>query len=340
MANQAQQLEQLLRQNGAEVRFVRVNEPYKPDWVADLKGIRSVFRLVPYLYQLSRQIRSSDVVHLLANSGWSWHLFAAPAIWIGWLLKKPVIINYRGGEAETFFERSWRWVIPTLNKGRQVIVPSAFLQRVFARRGMPSEIVPNILDIERFDFKDKKPFDSDAPHLVVTRNLEKIYGVDTVLKAFALIVKKVPQARLTVAGSGPEDETLKQLAASLELSSNVDFCGRLEPTQIVQLYQQADVLLNASRVDNSPNSLIEALASSVPVVSSNVGGIPDLVEHKQSALLVDAEAPEALAEATLQVLNDQGLREKLVEQGKQVALRFDKHSVLDKLAVVYREAMA
>lgn len=339
MANQAQQLEQLLQQNGAQVRFVRVNEPYKPNWIADIKGVRSVFRLLPYLCQLWRQIRRADVVHLLANSGWSWHLFAAPAIWIGWLLKKPVVINYRGGEAETFFERSWRWVLPTLSKSRHVIVPSAFLQRVFARRGMPSEIVPNILDIQRFDFKDDKPFDVDAPHLVVTRNLEKIYGVDIVLKAFALICAKSPGARLTVAGSGPEDKMLKQLASKLEISSCVEFCGRLEPTQIVQLYREADVLLNASRVDNSPNSLIEALASGVPVVSSNVGGIPDLVEHMQSALLVDADAPEALAEATFQVLSDQNLRDKLVEQGKQVALRFDKHSVLEKLAVVYREAM-
>lgn len=339
MANQALQLEQLLRQNGAEVRFVRVNEPYKPGWVADLKGVRSVFRLLPYLYQLWRQIRSSDIVHLLANSGWSWHLFAAPAVWTGWLLKKPVVINYRGGEAETFFERSWRWVLPTINKSRHVIVPSAFLQRVFAKRGMPSDIVPNILDIERFDFKHKKPFDSNSPHLVVTRNLEKIYGVDTVLEAFALILGKFPQARLTVAGSGPEDEALKQLADRLDLSSSVDFCGRLEPDQIIELYREADVLLNASRVDNSPNSLIEALASGVPVVSSNVGGIPDLVEHMQSALLVEAGAPGELAEATLQLLNDQNLREKLIGQGKQVASRFDKHRVLEKLTSVYRQAM-
>lgn len=340
MASQAQQLEHLLQKNGAEVHFVRVNEPYKPSWVADIKGLRSVFRLLPYLYQLWCQISRADVVHLLANSGWSWHLFAVPAVWVGWLLKKPVVINYRGGEAEIFFERSWRWVLPTLNKGRQVIVPSAFLQRVFAKRGVPSDIVPNILDIERFDSKNKKPFDSEAPHLVVTRNLEKIYGVDTILKAFSLIRAAYPLARLTIAGSGPEGEALRQLAACLELSSSVDFCGRLEPTQIVQLYHQADVLLNASRVDNSPNSLIEALASGVPVVSSNVGGIPDLVEHNHSALLVESDAPEALAEATLQVLNDRNLRDKLVKQGKQVALRFDKYSVLDKLATVYQEVVA
>lgn len=335
MANQAQQLVALLEQAGAKVNFVRVNSPYKPACVEKIKGLRALFRLAPYFWQLIQQIRQSDLVHILANSGWSWHLFAAPAVWVGWLLRKPVVINYRGGEAEAFFERSWRWVLPTINKSRAVIVPSAFLQRVFAKRMVPSSVVPNILDLARFQFDDKKPFEAEAPHLVVTRNLEKIYAVDTVLNAFAIVQKQYAGARLTVAGSGPEKSALKTLAETLNLQSSVVFTGRLDPEQIADLYRQADLLLNASTVDNSPNSLIEALASGVPVVSSNVGGIPDLVVDGESALLVPPQQPEQLADAVLQVLGDDALRNNLVQQGKQVALRFDKNKVLDALADSY-----
>ncbi len=335
MANQAKQLVSLLEENGAHVNFVRVNSPYKPRCIESVKGLRALFRLIPYFWQLWCQIRHSDVVHVLANSGWSWHLFAAPAVWMGWLLGKPVVINYRGGEAEAFFERAWRWVLPTINKSRVVIVPSSFLQRVFAKRSVSAGIVPNILDLERFKFDDKQSFEDDEPHLVVTRNLEKIYGVDTVLSAFAIIKKHYPDARLTVAGSGPEEAALKMQAENLSITSSVTFSGRLEPQQVVALYHDADLLLNASTVDNSPNSLIEALASGVPVVSSNVGGIPDLVEDCKSALLVPPQQPEALADAALQLLKDHALRHEFVQQGKLVAERFDKHKVVDSLADVY-----
>lgn len=335
MANQARQLVSLLEENGAQVNFVRVNSPYKPACVERVKGLRALFRLLPYVWQLIKQIRRSELVHVLANSGWSWHLFAAPAVWIGWLMRKPVVINYRGGEAQAFFQRSWRWVSPTINRSRVVTVPSAYLQRVFARRGVPSSIVPNILDLERFQFEDKQLLKGEAPHLVVTRNLEKIYGVDTVLNAFAIIKKQYGAATLTVAGSGPEERALKSLAQKLDIQGSVVFTGRLDADQIADLYHQADLLLNASNVDNSPNSLIEALASGVPVVSSNVGGIPDLVDDGKSALLVPPQQPQALADAALRLLAEQDLREQLVVQGRQVAARFAKPTVLEALADNY-----
>lgn len=340
MANQAQQLVGLLEQAGVHVEFVRVNAPYVPGCVAGIKGLRAVFRLIPYFYNLWHKIRKVDVVHVLANSGWSWHLFAVPAVWMAGLLKKPVVINYRGGEARAFFKKSWPWVGPTINKSGAVIVPSAYLKRLFEQYRVAAVIVPNILDLQRFDFKDKEVRANDTPHLVVTRNLEKIYGVDTVLRAFALVKAQHSDARLTVAGSGPEEAELKALTAALGLQESVTFTGHLDPGEIALLYQEADVLLNASTVDNSPNSLIEALASGVSVVSSNVGGIPDLVTHRQSAMLVSPEQPEGMAGAVLEVLTDNALKEKLIEQGRVVAARFDKYKVLDTLASVYQKTLA
>lgn len=339
MANQAQQLVELLEQAGAQVEFVRVNAPYSPRFVSAIKGFRAVFRLIPYFYNLWRKIQKVDVVHVLANSGWSWYLFATPAVWVAYWLKKPVIINYRGGEAQPFFKKSWRWIKPTIDKSRLVIVPSAYLQRVFSNQRVEAVIVPNILDLERFNFEANSASSNNAPHLVVTRNLEKIYGVDTVLRAFALIRAEHDNARLTVAGSGPEEVELKALADSLGVQGSVTFSGRLDPQQIARLYQEADLLLNASTVDNSPNSLIEALASGVPVISSNVGGIPDLVTHLQSAMLVPPNKPEEIAEAALLVLADKDLKEKLIVQGKVVAAGFDKHKVLGILAGVYRDVL-
>ena len=80
MANQTRQLAQLLQQAGAQVELVQVNAPYQPRWLGSIKGLRALFRLLPYLLHLWRAAGKAELLHIMANSGWSWHLFAAPAI--------------------------------------------------------------------------------------------------------------------------------------------------------------------------------------------------------------------------------------------------------------------
>src|SRR5688572_33448416 len=149
MANQTRQLARLLEQEGICVEVVQVNAPYRPEWIGALRGVRALFRFLPYLARLWRASQRAQLLHIMANSGWAWHLFAAPAVWIAWLRRVPVVINYRGGEADSFFERQFRWVKPTLLLARNVIVPSAFLERVFSKREIAVDIVPNIIDLSR-----------------------------------------------------------------------------------------------------------------------------------------------------------------------------------------------
>ena len=85
MANQCEQLVRLLRDEGMSVNLVRTNSPYRPAWTGAIPILRAGFRLVPYVWKLWRAIGRSQVVHVLANSGWAWHLLAAPALWIGTL---------------------------------------------------------------------------------------------------------------------------------------------------------------------------------------------------------------------------------------------------------------
>lgn len=342
MSNQTQQLAQLLEQAGVQVEFVPVNAPYVPGFVAGIKGLRAVFRLLPYCYNLWQKIRKADVVHIMASSGWPWHLSVTPAVWTAHWLKKPVIVNYCDREAQTFFRKSWHWVKPTIEISQAVIVPTAYLQRVFDNQRVEAVIVPNIFDLEHFNVDVARTGErkAGAPHLVVTRKLEKTYGVDIVLQAFQLIKAQCSESRLTVAGSGSQENELKALANSLGLQSSVTFTGRLDSQQVAQLYHEADLMLNAGPIDISPKSLIEALACGLPVVSINVGAIPDLLTHAKAAFLVPPNEPEKLADAALLVLADAELRNNLVTQGQVVAAGFDKHRVLDLLANVYHKAMA
>jgi len=312
MANQTRQLSRLLRRAGVKVEVVQCNRAYQPDWIGNIRGVRAFFRLVPYVSKLWATARQVQLFHVMANSSLSWHLFAAPAIWVAWLRGVPTIINYRGGEAGEFFERSFRWVQPSLRHAALLVVPSGFLDQIFRAYGCEPRIIPNIIDLNAFSSSDRDMAhwlsgSRDAPHLVVTRNLERVYDIDTAIYAFRIVAETYPSARLTIAGEGPERGRLETLVADLCLSESVRFAGRLRNDQVALLYQHADLMLNPSLVDNMPISILEALASRVPVVSTNVGGIPFLVEHERTALLVEPGQATAMGGQSVRLLQDQSL---------------------------------
>ncbi len=309
IANQTRQLGELLETEGAQVTLVQVNAPYRPRWVGGLRGVRALFRLLPYLARLWRAAGEADVFHVMANSGWSWHLFAAPAVWVARLRGVPCVVNYRGGEAEAFLDRSAASVLPTLRKAAVLAVPSGFLQEIFARRGIAAAVVPNIIDVQRFRPRLGPP--PARAHLVVARSLEEIYDIPTALRAFALVQERIPGVRMTIAGSGPAEGALRALAGELGIAPAVDFAGRLDRDRMAELYRAACVVLNPTRVDNMPNSVLEAMASGAPVVSTNVGGVPFIVRDGATALLVPPGDPAALAAAAARVLQDPQLAARL-----------------------------
>lgn len=338
MANQTRQLGELLTGAGAKVITVQVNAPYRPSWVGRVPVLRSVFRLLPYLVGLWRTAGRVDVFHVMANSGWSWHLFAAPAVWVARCRGVPVVVNYRGGEAAEFLQSASALVRFTMRRTRALVVPSGFLQEVFARFGMDAGVVPNIIDLSRFHPRD--PARTGAPHLVVARNLEPLYDNLTAIHAFQAVKACFPHARLTVAGSGPDAQHLQQSVRDMGLSDAVQFTGRLERDAMAALYRSADVMLNPSLADNMPNSVLEAWASGVPVVSTNVGGIPFMAQDGVNAALVPPADPAAMAQACVALLSDPALWQQRAQAGLQEAQRYTWFCVQPVLAGVYRQALA
>ena len=310
MANQTVQLAELLTREGAEVTIVQTNAPYVPRLVERLRRVRSLFRLVPYVVRVWRVAGNVELMHIMANSGWSWHLCAAPAIWIARLRGTPTVVNYRGGEAAAFLEKSGTVLRWSLRRSNVLVVPSGFLMDVFARNGIASVVVPNIINLERFHpaAATHRPA---TTHLVVARNLERIYDIATALRAFALIRAATPSVTLTVAGSGPEREALGKLCTELGIAGSVVFCGRLGRDAMADLYRSASVVINPSRIDNMPNSILEAMASGIPVVSTNVGGVPFILREGITGIMIDAGNHVAMAEAVQRILADQALAARI-----------------------------
>jgi glycosyltransferase involved in cell wall biosynthesis len=339
MANQTLQLAGLLRGEGVTVETVQVNADYRPAWAGRIKGVRAVFRLLPYLGALWRTAGRVQLFHVMANSGWSWHLFAAPAIWVARLRGKRVVVNYRGGEADTFLSHAHRQVGISLRRADAVIVPSGFLEAVFGKYGFATQVVPNIVNLERFS-AEREGDGSGGPRLLVARNLEPIYDNATALRTLALVRERHPGATLVIAGSGPLRAELERLAAELGIADAVTFTGRVDNAGMAALYRNADAMLNPSLVDNMPNSVLEALACGVPVVSTHVGGVPYIVEDGRTALLVPPADPRAMADAVLRLAALPGLAAALREAGLRQVQQYTWASVRPRLLGVYHDVLA
>jgi len=317
MANQTKQLLHLLHEDRwVQVELVQTNAPYPFKLIANIKGVRAIFRMLPYLYKIWRLAGNVQVMHVFANSGWSWQLFAAPVLWIGWLRKTPVIINYRGGYARDYFSKSLRWIKPSMNKSDAIIVPSEYLKNVFSEFNFDVDVIPNIINLEKFKPKGQLQSAVEGhPHLIVARNLESIYGIKTAIDAAKLLKESYPNLKLSIAGSGPQRDELKQYIRQAGLEENVILTGKLDPDEMVSLYHSADIMINPTTVDNMPNAILESMACGVPVVTTNVGGIPYIVKNESTALMVEVNNPVEMAKQVRKLCENPILYQTLVANG-------------------------
>ena len=298
-----------LQVEGHEVRVVSTR--------CDLAG-RPARRAAAFLIDLLAAIQWARIVNVHTGSHRSFHAFATPSVLFGRLLGRRVLVTYKGGEALPFLTSS-RLARSILKFAGAVLVPSGYLRSVMARFDIQAHIVPNILEPPGQRPAGRR--DEAFPTLIVTRNLEPLYSVGIALRAFARVRLQFPGARLEVYGDGSERAGLESYCRSERLE-NVTFHGNVPPEEIQEALLHATLFLNPSTVDNTPNSLLEALNAGTPVVTSDVGGIEYLVQHRESALLVPPRDDQKMAEAALTILLDPGLADRLIRRGREIASSF------------------
>lgn len=306
-------LERLRSVPGIDAHFLPVN-PRLPGLLGRLqriKYVRTLLTSIRYGMGLLTTVPDYDVIHVFSASYSSFVLAPTPALLAARLFRKPSVLNYRSGEAEDHFRR-WRTARPTAALASRIVVPSGYLVDVFRAFDLTAEAIPNAVDLTDYRFRERGPCE---PVFLSNRNFAPHYNVGCILQAFRIIRDRYPTARLYVAGDGAERGALEGLSRELELDG-VEFLGQVPPERMTELYQQVDVYLNSSNVDNMPNSIVEAYASGLPVVTTDAGGIPYMVEHERTGLLVPVDDHEALAAAALRVLAEPELASVLSRCGR------------------------
>lgn len=250
---------------------------------------------------LPRRLRSVaqgyDVLHIHCCSGWGF-LPAVVGVTAGRRLKKRVVLTYHGGGGERFFDKHPCLVKHYLMRTDANIVLSEFLAKVFDKHQLPYTIIPNIIDLDEKLYRERKVI---KPHYICVRAHEPLYNIPCILRAFQKVQAELPEATLTLVGSGSEYENLIHLSQEMGIK-NVSFTGRVNNKDIYQHLDKADIMLSAPKVDNMPVSLLEAMNAGLLVISSNVGGVPYMVEDNKTGLLFDCDNSEQLSQKMLWTL--------------------------------------
>jgi glycosyltransferase involved in cell wall biosynthesis len=326
--------EQINALAGLRMAFLPIN-PRLPGPLRHLqriKYVRTVATWFWYIPLLLGKATQCDVVHIFSAGLTSFSLWTIPGALAARLFGKKLIIHYHDGQLEEHLAR-FPSARPVLALAHAIITPSGFLTDVFARHGIQARPILNSLEMDLFHYRPRRKL---RPAFMTNRILEPLYNVECILRAFAIIQRRCPEAELTIAHDGVCRPALERCAASLQLK-NTQFVGRVPHQRVASLYDAADIYLTSPNFDCMPGSILECYASGVPIVATKAGGIPYIATDEETALLVDLDDHEAMAARCFRLLKDEDLVERLTTRARQELVKYEPGTVRDEWAALYRQ---
>lgn len=243
-------------------------------------------------------------------------------------LGKPYLLTLHGGNLPAFAQRHQQRVSRLLRSALTVTTPSRYLLEQLVAYRADLRLLPNPLQLDAYSFR---PRVQPAPRLIWLRALHALYNPALAVQALAELKTEFPRIHLTMIGPDKGDgsaHSLRQIVSALELADHVTLPGGIRKAEVPVYLNQGDIFLNTTNVDNAPVSVLEAMACGLCVVSTNVGGIPYLLEHEQDALLVPPRDPTALAAAVRRVLTEPQLAERLSRNARRKAALYDWPAII------------
>lgn len=281
--------------------------------------VNRYIRLLDIAQLLLRNSKQFDVIILDVFGGRS-IVIELVASTIARIARVPLIAILRGGNLPSFSKQYPGLIKRVLNNANIVVAPSKFLSSQMCHYYHSEiRIIPNILDPKNYPYRHRSTVD---PVLFWMRSFHEIYNPQMALSVVSLLRNTYPNVRLLMAGT--DNGLLNDctaLARQLNLDSNVHFLGFLDTVGKQKVASEADIFINTNRVDNMPVSLVEAAAFGIPIVATDVGGIPYLFTHEEDALLVPNEDVSMMAQQVQRLIETPSLVSKLSQNGRLLAER-------------------
>lgn len=297
--------------------------------IFSLRGsiIKRVFLILRLLFIASK----FDVLHIHTCSERGF-LSAVVGTYIGRIYKKKIIITYHGGDADAFFAKKINFVRKIFSKANKVIVLSGFLKKVFDKYSLPCIVIPNIIEFDARLYTEKSTI---HPKFISVRHLRELYNIQCILKAFEIVKQKIPNATLTILGDGNLRNQLQNWTKEHKLA-DVTFKGSVPHEEMNNYLLQNDILLSAPRIDNMPMSVLEAYNAGLLVISSNVGGVPYILEDNKTGLLFESDKAEELASKMIQAVQNEQHTIEMIKNAYQSLEMYKWEKIKVKLLKMYQ----
>lgn len=257
--------------------------------------------------------------------------FSTQAFWFAYsvgklcrLLNVPYIPVVRGGDFVRRLSDSRMKCDFLFRNSYENIVPSKYLESHFRQANYRVKYIPNFIEIRNYPFKLRENI---LPRLLWVRAFHKIYNPGLAVEVIGSL--NIPKVQLAMVGGdtdGTRSEVEERISA-LGLGDRVTLPGRLLKNDWIKLAAHYDVFLNTTTIDNMPVSVIEAMALGLPVVSTDVGGIPYLIDNGKTGLLVPSNNPDAMVEAIQKLLTDPEYAREIAVNARKMVEEFDWESV-------------
>jgi glycosyltransferase involved in cell wall biosynthesis len=243
---------------------------------------------------------------------------------------KPYILTLHGGNLPAFAQRWPTRVKRLLRSASAVTTPSRYLLEQMAEYHPGLQLLPNPLTITAYSFR---PRNVVQPSLMWLRSFHRIYNPTLGPRVLAELLPDFPNTCLTMVGPDRGDGSLvdtRETAATLGVTKHLLLPGKIRKEEVSDWLNKGDIFINTANVDNTPISVLEAMACGLCVVSTSVGGMPYVIDHEHDGLLVPQDDSAALASAIRRILREPSLARRLSTQARQKAELFDWSNTLPK----------
>ncbi len=293
-----------------------------------------LFRLFDMCFSLFKNRSNIDIVLIDTFSTKNFY-YAYIISQLSRLFRVPYIPILHGGNLPNRLVKSPKMSNQLFSNSKINVSPSNYLKIAFEALNYKVQLIPNTLEISTYKFKERKEF---KPNLLWVRAFDRTYNPMMAIKVLTKLKEKYPNAKLCMIGP-KKDETLSETLKLIEkysLNDSVEITGVLTKEEWHLKSEDYDVFINTTNFDNMPVSVIEAMALGLPVVSTNVGGLPYLIEHNDTGVLVDANNAQQMADSIIDFITSQKNASVITKRARLKVEKYDwnvvKKSWMDILA--------
>ncbi len=251
------------------------------------------------------------------------------------LLSLPYIPILHGGDLPNRLKQSPKLSHILFGGAFVNVAPSNYLFEAFHSK-FNTVVIPNLLDLKQYKLHSAS---FDLPCLLFVRAFQDIYNPMMAVKVLHQLLHKYPKAKLGMIGPFKDDSIheVKRYIKSNQLESAVEITGKLSKADWIEKSKGYNLFINTSKVDNTPVSVLEAMALGLLVVSTNVGGVPHIVEHKKEGFLVESDDEVAMVKAITHLIENTDLAHLIRGNARQKVEQFDWEVIKYKWFKVFED---